>query len=53
MDPPPLPPHLRQFGCVIYFFCCIAQLARTSRRQVDSGLVSPLEETQRRPPEQG
>jgi hypothetical protein len=51
--PTRLSPHLRQFRWVIYLLGLIAQLARTSRGQTHSSLVSPLKETRRRAPEHG
>jgi hypothetical protein len=53
LHPTRLSPHLRQFRRVIYLLCLIAQLARTSRGQTYSSLISPLKETRRRAPEHG
>jgi hypothetical protein len=53
LHPTRLSPHLRQFRWVIYLLCLIAQLARTSRGQTYSSLISLLKETRRRAPEHG
>jgi hypothetical protein len=47
LNPARLSAHLRQFGRIAYFLHLIAQLARTSRSQAHSSLVSPLKETRR------
>lgn len=44
MDAARLSPHLRQLSRVFNALLMIAQLARTSRGETYSGLVSPLKE---------
>jgi hypothetical protein len=43
-----LPPHLSQLCQIVYPFYVVLELARTSRRETYSGLISPLKEPGRR-----